>query len=160
MLIILTAQINAQTATGEADIRVLDASGAVVPHAQVELLGSNSGNLVRTLTTNGSGVANATFLQPGVYDFSVSATGFDKLVQKGVAVRIGETVNLTLTLQTGKNTESVTVVGQSPLVEQKSSTLAQVNRATRNSWIAAERPQLSSACKSHRRSDPFGRKPR
>lgn len=126
MLIILTAQINAQTATGEADIRVLDASGAVVPHAQVELLGSNSGNLVRTLTTNGSGVANATFLQPGVYDFSVSATGFDKLMQKGVAVRIGETVNLTLTLQTGKSTESVTVVGQSPLVEQKSSTLAQV----------------------------------
>jgi hypothetical protein len=90
------------------------------------VLGSNSGNLVRTLATNDSGVANATFLQPGVYDFSVSATGFDKLVQKGVSVRIGETVNLTLTLQTGKSSESVTVVGQSPLIEQKSSTLAQV----------------------------------
>jgi outer membrane receptor protein involved in Fe transport len=119
-------RVNAQTATGEADIRVLDPSGAVVPNARIEVLGSNSGNLVRTLATNDSGVANATFLQPGVYDFSVAATGFDKLVQKGVSVRIGETVNLTLTLQTGKSTESVTVVGQSPLIEQKSSTLAQV----------------------------------
>jgi hypothetical protein len=125
-LLCLTSRMNAQTATGEAAIRVLDPSGAVIPHAQIEVLGSNSGNLVRTLSTNDSGVANATFLQPGLYDFSVSVTGFDKLVQKSVSVRIGETTNLTLTLQTGKSSESVTVVGESQLVEQKSSTLAQI----------------------------------
>ncbi len=44
----------------------------------------------------------------------------------GISVRVGETINLPIALQTGHATESVTVVGESPLVEQKSSTLAQV----------------------------------
>ena len=119
-------KLMAQTATGEADVHVFDQSEAVIPNATVQIKGAQSGNIARTMTTNESGVAAATFLQPGIYDITASASGFDTLVHRGVEVHVGETVTLTLKLQTGTTSESVTVVGQTPLVQQSSSTLAQV----------------------------------
>jgi hypothetical protein len=116
----------AQTATGEADVRVLDPSGSVISGAKVEITGAQNGSAARAINTNSTGVAAATFLQPGTYDVTVSAPGFDSLVQRGVVVHVGQTINITATLQTGRTTESVTVIGESPQVEQKSSTLAQV----------------------------------
>jgi hypothetical protein len=116
----------AQTATGEADVRVVDPSGSVISGAKVEITGAQNGSAARAINTNSTGVAAATFLQPGTYDVTVSAPGFDSLVQRGVVVHVGQTINITATLQTGRTTESVTVIGESPQVEQKSSTLAQV----------------------------------
>jgi hypothetical protein len=52
-----------QTATGGAEVHVLDQSDAVIANAIVQIKGAQSGNIARTLTTNGSGVAAATFLQ-------------------------------------------------------------------------------------------------
>jgi hypothetical protein len=126
--VILFGQCNllAQTATGGANIHVLDQSEAVIPNATVQIKGAQSGNIARTITTNGGGVAAATFLQPGIYDISASASGFDTLVHRGVQVHVGETVTLTLKLQTGTASQSVTVIGQTPLVQQSSSTLAQI----------------------------------
>lgn len=43
-----------------------------------------------------------------------------------MVIHVGQTINITVTLQTGRTTESVTVTGESPQIEQKSSTLAQV----------------------------------
>ncbi len=115
-----------QTSTGQIDVEVKDSSGAVVPAAQIQMASADSGNIARTLTSNGSGIASATFLQPGKYNITISVPGFETSKQEGVNVRVGETVSLPVTLKTGHASESVTVVGQSSLVEQKSSTLAQV----------------------------------
>src|SRR3954464_14061629 len=116
----------AQTSTGELDVRVLDSSGAVVPAAKVELTTGETQSVARVLTTNGDGVAAATFLPPGTYSVSVSAAGFQKLAQTGIAVRVGETVSLPITVTPGQTTDTVTVTGEPPLVEQRSATLAQV----------------------------------
>ena len=124
-LVFLTSRVNAQTATGEAAIRVLDPSGAVIPHARIEVLGS-AGNWARTLATDDSGVAERDVLQPGRPIFSIR----DRLRQAGrrKACSSGSVRRPTRpsTPRTGEDTESVTVVGGSQLVEQKSSTLAQV----------------------------------
>ena len=62
---LLAATAHGQTATGQIAITVFDPSGAVVPNANVTLTGSETGELVRTLTTHTSGSANAPLLRPG-----------------------------------------------------------------------------------------------
>jgi len=116
----------AQTSTGEIDITVQDPTGAIVPKAGITITGSETGNLVRTLSTNGSGIAEAPLLQPGSYDIAVSLTGFEKLLRRGIVLHVGDVLNLRLTLTPGSTTEEITVVGQTPLLEEKSTTLGQV----------------------------------
>ncbi len=72
----------AQTSTGEIDLTVHDPSGAIIPKASVTIAGSDTGNLVRTLISNQSGLAQAPLLQPGNYDIAVSAPGFEKLLRQ------------------------------------------------------------------------------
>jgi YbbR domain-containing protein len=122
----ISFNLSSQTSTGEISIRVTDSSGALVPGAQIQISGADSGNLARTVVSNESGVAAVTFLQPGRYNISVAASGFETVNQQGLVVRVGETINLAVTLKPGQASESVTVTGESPLIEQKSSSLAQV----------------------------------
>jgi hypothetical protein len=49
----------AQTSTGEIDVTVQDASGAVIPKAAISIAGSDTGNLARSIATNGVGHAIA-----------------------------------------------------------------------------------------------------
>lgn len=117
---------SAQTASGELLITVTDPSGAVVTNAEVIVTGAETGNVARSLVTNGQGIATAPLLKPGPYDISVAATGFDKLIRKGIVVHVGDVLDLRFSLQTGATSTAVTVVGQAPLVEDKSGTLTQV----------------------------------
>ena len=108
------------------DISVLDPSGAVIPGATVTISGTDTGNVVRTLKTNDVGVASAPLLRPLVYTITVNVQGFKELVRKGVVLRVGDVLELPLTMETGSTTQQITVVGQTPLLEQNSGTLAQV----------------------------------
>ncbi len=56
--------LEAQTSTGEMSITVLDASGGVIPQATVTVTGSETGNTVRSLLTNGGGLAAVPLLPP------------------------------------------------------------------------------------------------
>ena len=116
----------AQTSTGEIDITVEDQTGAVIPGAKITITGSETGNVARSLLTSGVGLAGAPLLQPGTYDIALTATGFEKLVRRGIVLRVGDVLSLRLTLTPGSTTEQVTVVGQTPLLEEKSVTLGQV----------------------------------
>ena len=116
----------AQTSTGAIDVTVMDPTEAVIPGAEVTIAGAETGNVVRTLTTNAVGVAGAPLLPPQIYNISVTAPGFNTLVRNGIVLRVGETVNLRLKLEPGSTTESITVVGETPLLEEKSGTLAHV----------------------------------
>jgi hypothetical protein len=122
----ISLNLKSQTSTGEISIRVTDSSGALVPAAQIQVSGAESGNLARTVVSNESGVAAVTFLQPGRYNIAIAASGFETVNQQGLVVRVGETINLGLTLRPGRASESITVTGEAPLIEQKSSSLAQV----------------------------------
>ena len=115
-----------QTSDGEIAITVTDPTGAVVPRATVTITGAETGNKIRTVATNESGLASAPLLPPGVYIIVVSANGFKNAVRSGIVLRVGQVIALPVGLETGSTSESVTVVGQTPLLEEKSSTLAQV----------------------------------
>jgi hypothetical protein len=126
LLAAVGAGVHAQTSSGEIQITVSDASGAVVANAGVTITGSDTGNVARTLATNSQGIAAAPLLKPGPYDIAVTANGFDKLIRQGIVVHVGDVLDVRLTLQTGATSTSVTVTGQAPLVEDKSGTLTQV----------------------------------
>ena len=121
--------IAAQTATGEITIRVLDPAGAVVPNADLSVVGTDTGALVRSLKTNDLGLADIPLLEPGRYNIRVSAQGFKQLDRNSVVVTVGNVVSLTIPLELGSSSESVTVTSETPLVETKSDTIAQVVEA-------------------------------
>jgi hypothetical protein len=124
--ILLPVTASAQTATGQLSITVLDASGALVPNANITITGTDTGNILRTLTSNDHGLASAPLIPPGNYDVSVSAPGFQSVLRKAIPVAVGSVQDISITLQTGSSTQEITVAGQAPVVEDKAATLAQV----------------------------------
>ncbi len=123
------ATLSAQTSTGELDLTIHDASGAVVTKAAVVLSGSDTKNIVRTLATSDLGLAQAPLLRPDDYDISVTAPGFEKLIRQRVTLHVGEVLSLTLTLTPGSSSQSVTITGETSALEEKSVTLDQVMEA-------------------------------
>lgn len=123
-------QACAQTSTGGISIAVTDPSGAVVQNAEVSVVGTDTGALVRTLATNDHGLADITLLKPGRYDLHISAPGFKKLDRSGVTVTVGNVVTLNIALELGSSSDSITVTSEAPLIENKSETISQVVEAS------------------------------
>src|SRR5581483_11846731 len=119
-----------QTSTGEIDLTVLDSSGAMIPNATVIITGAQTGNVVRRLKTDNAGIAAAPLLPPSTYNLDVEANGFERLARNGINLNVGATVSLKLQLQTGGVTGTVTVVGQTPLLQEKSAVLAETFNQT------------------------------
>ena len=116
----------AQTSTGEISVTVEDPSSAVIPGATVVIRGSDTGNVVRTLQTNDQGAISVPLLPSGNYDVVVTATGFKQNNRTQIPVNVGQTTDLHIQLETGSTQETVTVSGGAPLLQDKTSTLAQV----------------------------------
>ena len=119
-------QAAAQTLTGEIDVTVADQTGAVMPGAHVTILRAGTSSVVRTLAANGEGVARVALLQPGTYDIRVESQGFKTDVRSGIPLGVAQVVSLQLKMEPGAVTQSVTVVGRPPQLEEKSAGLAQV----------------------------------
>ena len=116
----------AQGSTGNIDVTVTDRSGAVIPGAEISIIGSETGVLLRKLTTNGLGVAQVPLIPPGHYNVDVVKEGFKSLHRDLLDIQVGATVTLDLPLDLGETSQTVTVSGQTPLIESKSQTLQQV----------------------------------
>jgi hypothetical protein len=116
----------AQSATGAMSITVTDTTGAAIPGAQITIIGTDTGAVVRTLTSNDKGTADVPLLQPGRYNTHVVAPGFKAFDRNGVTVDVDSVVSLNLPLELGETTEVVTVSGALPIVEEKSETISEV----------------------------------
>jgi hypothetical protein len=99
----------AQVSTGVLTGVVTDTSSAVLPRAQVVITDVKT-NVVHTLTTDSAGIYTAPNLQPDEYSVQVSASGFQTKTKTGLALSIGQTINLNFTLAPGSRQESVEVV--------------------------------------------------
>ncbi|HEU5130990.1 MAG TPA: carboxypeptidase-like regulatory domain-containing protein, partial [Pyrinomonadaceae bacterium] len=75
LLIAPSILAQSQITTGTIEGRVVDANGAVVPGANVEIRNLDT-NLARNLTTDDEGRFVAPQLQPGKYSVSVTKEGF------------------------------------------------------------------------------------
>ncbi|HMF60073.1 MAG TPA: carboxypeptidase-like regulatory domain-containing protein, partial [Vicinamibacterales bacterium] len=95
-----------ETTTGSIAGRVTDAQGLAVPGAAVTVITPQG---PQSFTTDANGAFFAPFLTPGTYEVKVELQGFRGLDRQNVDVRLGQRVELTLPLQVGALTDSVSV---------------------------------------------------
>ena len=98
---------------------VTDTDGSVLPGVAVE---ATSPRLVGRATTvsDANGVFRLLNLMPGVYRITYTLDGFQTLVRDGISVSLEQTLSLNVTMELGKLAESITVTGQAPLIDIKS----------------------------------------
>jgi len=123
---------------------VRDPQGGVLPGVTVT---ATSPALIspRTTTTSETGTYQLMTLPPGVYVISYEITGFNPLKREGIAIEVARTTRLEVELTVGTLQETVTVSGESPIVDV-SSNVTQTNITRdlyeaiptgRNPWVMA-----------------------
>jgi len=120
----------AQEARGSLVGRVVDSSGASIQGAAVVVTSKTMGT-TQKVVTNETGFYQASYLIPGAYSVEVSVSGFSRFVQDPVEVRVNDRIELPITLQVGTSEQSVTVVGETPLLNTSSASLGTVIDARR-----------------------------
>ena len=113
---------HAQIAGGAIQGTVMDATGAALPGAAVEIKNVDT-NSVESRTTDVSGRFFALQLQPGRYTVTIQLKGFSTFVQDGIVVTVGQTVNLVPRLAISTVQQTVTVTG-TPTVDTTRSGVA------------------------------------
>src|SRR5208282_6130028 len=86
-------------ATGAISGVVQDASGAVIANAKVSVTSEATGEVVRQMKTDTSGLFTAELLSVGNYTVEVNAAGFPVTKFPNVPVRITETTRITANLK-------------------------------------------------------------
>ena len=94
---------------------IRDAGGGV-PGAAVTLTNENT-NLARATITNGQGEYAFAAVEPGIYRVKVTLTGFKTIERAAVRIGTQSFLILDLDLEVGSIEESITVSGQTPLIE-------------------------------------------
>jgi hypothetical protein len=109
---------------------VTDTSGAVLPGVTVEASSPAIIEGARTVVTDGQGRYQLDALRPGVYKVTFSLEGFTALVRDGVELAANFTAPINVQLRVGSLEETITVSGQSPVVD--------VQRTTRSEVVTSE----------------------
>ena len=110
--------------TGTLGGRITDRSGAVVPRAAVVV--SNLATGVKQATeSNHSGLYRFPALMPGTYSVSASSSGF-RDVQALVRIQVGNATLQDIALQVGASTDTVKVIGTTPLLRPAESSASTV----------------------------------
>ncbi|MDD5542504.1 MAG: carboxypeptidase regulatory-like domain-containing protein [Acidobacteriia bacterium] len=100
MALFLTGPILAQTSRGTVSGTVYDASGAVIPAANVELKNIQTG-VLRTSTSNNVGIYRFDAVDLGRYSLKVMVQGFKTFVTENIGVEAARTLTIDVTLQAG-----------------------------------------------------------
>jgi hypothetical protein len=96
---------------------VRDASGAVLPGVTVEASSSALIQKVRAGVTDGTGQYRITDLPPGTYTVTYSLPGFTRFVREGVVLTGSGVITINADLRVGALQETVTVTGETPVVD-------------------------------------------
>src|SRR5688572_24462337 len=99
---------------------VRDTSGAVLPGVTVEASSPALIEKVRTATTDGSGQYRIVDLRAGDYTVTFSLSGFSTVKREGVTLEGSFTATINVDLRVGELTETITVTGESPIVDVQS----------------------------------------
>jgi hypothetical protein len=115
----LRAQVTGATLTGT----VTDASGAVIPNAQITATNKATA-ASREVTADAAGFYLIPNLLPGSYDVRASAKGFSSVVQSNLTLAVGAQQQLNFPMKVGETTQTVQVTEAAPQIDLTSSTLS------------------------------------
>jgi len=99
---------------------VKDSSGAVLPGVTVETSSPALIERVRTATTDSSGQYQIVDLRPGTYSLTFTLSGFRPVKREGVVVSGQGVITINADLSVGGLTETLTVQGETPVVDVQS----------------------------------------
>ena len=118
------AQGGGASSTGAINGKVLDTSGAVLPGVTVT---ASSPSLmgVQTAVTNEAGAYRFPALPPGTYSLVYELAGFNTLKRDGIALALGFTATVNVELGVASLQETVTVTGESPVIDTTSTRVQQ-----------------------------------
>ena len=103
--------------------KVTDASGAVIPGVVIAL--TSPGVMgARDVITDEQGGYRFNFLPPGAYALKFELPGFRTLVREGIQITAGFTATLNVSLEVATVGETLTVVGETPLIDVTNAVVA------------------------------------
>ncbi|HEY1305182.1 MAG TPA: carboxypeptidase regulatory-like domain-containing protein [Vicinamibacterales bacterium] len=121
VIVLLPTVAGAQSLAGIAK----DASGAVLPGVTVEASSPALIEKVRTGVTDGTGQYRIENLTPGTYTVTFTLAGFTTVRREGVDVSGAQVITINADLRVGAVQETITVTGETPVVDVHTSTRAQ-----------------------------------
>ncbi|MEO8260758.1 MAG: TonB-dependent receptor [Acidobacteriota bacterium] len=99
---------------------VRDSSEAVLPGVTVEASSPALIQKVRSAVTDGSGQYRITELPPGTYTLTATLAGFSTVKRDGVEVSGSGVIPINIALRVGAVSETITVTGETPVVDTQS----------------------------------------
>ncbi len=119
---LIPASLAAQAVTGTILGTVTDDSGAILPGVTVTITHTDTG-LVRTVVSDSGGEFTAPSLPTGVYQLHAELQGFKAVTIPDIRLGVDQRLRFGVKLEVGTVSETITVVGSSPLVQTSSSEL-------------------------------------
>jgi|SoiMethySBSTD1v2_1073268.scaffolds.fasta_scaffold00348_46 carboxypeptidase family protein len=122
LLVVLITLILPSAALAQAAITgvVKDASGGVLPGATVEASSPVLIEKVRTVVTDANGQYRIVDLRPGTYTLTFSLQGFGTVKREGIELAGNFVATINGDLKVGSLEETITVTGESPIVDVQS----------------------------------------
>jgi hypothetical protein len=118
LVCLFAAPTAAQEQTGAIRGVIRDSSGSVIPGVTVEARNKATG-AVQTTVTDGTGIYRFPALPPGQYDLSTTLAGFTPAKNENVVLVLGQLLTIDLSMAPATVSETVTVTGESPLIDVK-----------------------------------------
>jgi hypothetical protein len=120
----------AQSGSGITGV-VRDASGGVLPGVTIEAASPALIEGSRTVVSDGNGQYQIVDLRPGEYSVTFTLPGFRTVRREGIRLPASFVATVSVELSVGQLEESITVTGEAPLVDVRSSvSQAVMNRET------------------------------
>ena len=101
---------------------IVDEQHAVLPGVSVTITNIETG-IARIVTTDASGWYRAAALAPGNYEIRAELIGFVEFVRRGLTLTTGQEPRIDITLAVASVKETVTVTGETPLVDVTRNTI-------------------------------------
>src|SRR5437867_8864481 len=115
LLFVPAVAVAQRATTGTVTGKVVDASGAVLPGVTITLQSPEALGQF-TAVSDAAGTFRVGNLPPATYDVRAELSGFQAVIQKAI-VRLNAVVDMQFTLAVGSVAETVTVTGESPIVD-------------------------------------------
>ena len=148
-----TLSATAQRITGSIVGTVNDQQGAVMTGADVTATNTETG-FSRSAPTNESGQFRIDFLPVGNYTVAASAPNFKKFVQEKVLLTVDQTLTVSVTLEIGAQSQTVTVTEAPPMVDTSTAVLGRTIEPAEIIGLPLVNRNAYASCRSRRAYRP------
>jgi hypothetical protein len=125
LVMVVPRNTNAQLGTATVNGTIQDASGAVIPGAEIVLQNEDTGVTTGT-TSNDAGVYVYVHILPGRYTISASKAGFAPAKEEDIVLEVNEATTYDFTLPVGNVQQEVTVQAKAAALQTANAAIGTV----------------------------------